>query len=152
VRLVGHAVQAERRLRPSKAAATALLLLVALVGCGSDDGGATAGDDGRSDTVVDISGTDAVGPMVAGSVAALVTCRDWEGADETERLATIADIRKQLAPQDSGIKEPELTDDEAEEVFDNACKIESSDGFRLYKLYAQAVGFVTLKRATEPNP
>ena len=87
--------------------------------------------------------------MVAGSVAALVTCRDWKGADEKERLATIADIRKQLAPQDSGIKLPELTDEEAAEVFDNSCEIESSGGFRLYKLYAQAAGFVTLKRAIE---
>jgi hypothetical protein len=89
--------------------------------------------------------------MVAGSVAALVTCRDWQGADEKERLATIADIRQQLAPQDSGIELPELTDEEAAEVFDNSCKIESSGGFRLYKLYAQAAGFVTLKRAIEPG-
>lgn len=152
MRLVGHAVQAERRLRPSKAlAAAALLLLVAVAGCGSNDGGATADDNRRPDTVVDISGTDPVGPKVAGSVAALVTCSDWKGADENQRLATIDDIRKQLAPQDSGIKIPELTDDEAEEAFDNACKIESSDGFRLYKLYAQAVGFVTLKRAIEAD-
>jgi hypothetical protein len=131
------------------AGAAALFLLIAAAGCGSDDRGAptTRNDSGP----VDISGTDPVGPLVAGSVAALVTCRDWEGANEDERLATIADIRKQLAPQDSGIKEPELTDDEAAEVFDNACKIESSDGFRLYKLYAQAAGFVTLKRAIEPD-
>jgi hypothetical protein len=149
VRLVGHAVQAERRLRAS---AAALLLLVALAGCGSDDGDGTAADAGRTDTVVDISGTDPVGPKVAGSVAALVTCRDWKGANDEQRLATIADIRRQLAPQDSGITEPELTDDEAEEVFDNACKIESSGGFRLYKLYAQAVGFVTLKREIEADP
>ena len=54
--------------------------------------------------------------MVAGSVAALVTCRDWKGANEKERLATIADIRSQLAPQDSGIEVPELTDEEAEGV------------------------------------
>ena len=132
-------------------AGAALLLLIALAGCGSDDGGDTAGDDGRSDTVVDISGTDPVGPMVAGSVAALVTCRDWQGADEQERLATIADIRKQLAPQDSGIEVPELTDEEAADVFDNSCEIESSGGFRLYKLYAQAAGFVTLKRAMDED-
>ena len=147
---MGHAIQAERRLRPSTGAAVALLLLVALAGCGSDDGGATAGDDGRTDTVVDISGTDPVGPKVAGSVAALVTCSDWKGADEDQRLATIDDIRKQLAPQDAGIELPELTDEEAAEVFDNSCEIESSGGFRLYKLYAQAAGFVTLKRAIEP--
>jgi hypothetical protein len=129
----------------------ALLLLIALVGCGSDDGGTTAGDDGRQDGVVDVSGTEPVGQMVAGSVAALVTCRDWEDADEKERLATIDDIRKQLAPQDSGIKLPELTDEEAAEVFDNGCGIESSGGFRLYKLYAQAAGFVPLKRAIEAD-
>jgi hypothetical protein len=131
------------------AGAAALLLLIALAGCGSDDGGATAGDDGRTDSVVDISGTEPVGPLVAGSVAALVTCRDWKGANEKERLATIADIRSQLAPQDSGIEVPELTDEEAEGVFDSGCEIEASGGFRLYKLYAQAAGFVTLKRAIE---
>lgn len=133
------------------AGAAVLLLLIALAGCGSDDGDGTASDDGRTDTVVDISGTEPVGPMVAGSVAALVTCRDWEGANAQERLATIADVRKQLAPQDSGIKEPELTDEEAAQVFDNGCEIEASDGFRLYKLYAQAAGFVTLKRQIEAD-
>jgi hypothetical protein len=141
-----------RRRAQARAAAltgAALLLLVALGGCGSDDGEATAPANGRPDAVVDVSGTEAVGPMVAGSVAALVTCRDWKGADEGERLATIADIRKQLGPQDSGIKLPELTDEEAGEVFDNGCKIDGSAGFRLYKLYAQAAGFVTLKRAVE---
>jgi hypothetical protein len=131
------------------AGAAALLLLITPLGCGSDDGDGTAGDGKPPDTVVDISGTDPVGQMVGGSVAALVTCRDWEGADEKERLATISDIRKQLAPQDSGIEVPQLTDEEAEEVFDNGCEIESSGGFRLYKLYAQAAGFVTLKRAIE---
>ena len=135
--------------RATALACVAALSLIALVGCGSDDGGATAGDDGRQDTVVDISGTEPVGQMVAGSVAALVTCRDWKGANEEERLATIADIRRQLAPQDSGIELPQLTDQEAAEVFDNGCEIESSGGFRLYKLYAQAAGFVTLKRAIE---
>jgi hypothetical protein len=131
------------------AGAAALLLVIGLAGCGSDDSGATAEENGQSDKVVDVSGTEPVGQMVAGSVAAMVTCSDWEGADADERLATIADIREQLAPQDSGIELPELTDEEAAEVFDNSCKIESSDGFRLYKLYAQAAGFVTLKRAIE---
>jgi hypothetical protein len=132
--------------RTIRRSAAALLLLVALGGCGSGDG-----KDSAQPEVVDVSGTEPVGPLVAGSVAALVTCRDWNGANEDERQATIADIRRQLAPQDSGIEEPELTDQEAEEVFDNGCKIESSGGFRLYKLYAQAAGFVTLKRAIEPD-
>ena len=130
-------------------AGAALVLLVALGGCGSDNGDDTAGADGRTDAVVDVSGTEPVGQMVAGSVAAQVNCSDWKGANDQERLATIDDIRKQLAPQDSGIELPELTDEEAAEVFDNSCKTEGSGGFRLYKLYAQAAGFVTLKRAIE---
>ena len=131
------------------ALAAALLLLIALVGCNSDDDGATAGRDAQPEGVVDVSGTEPVGQLVAGSVAAMVNCSDWEGANDEERLATIDDIREQLAPQDSGIELPELTDEEAAEAFDNGCKIEGSGGFRLYKLYAQAAGFVTLKRAIE---
>lgn len=129
----------------------ALLLLVGVGGCGSDDGDGrgTADGNGRADEVVDISGTDPVGEMLGGSVAALVTCRDWKGANEKERLATIDDIRRQLAPQDSGIELPQLTDEEAEEVFDNSCRPDWAEGFRLYKLYAQAAGFVTLKRELE---
>jgi hypothetical protein len=133
------------------ALAAALLLLIALAGCGSDDGGSTAARDAQPDGVVDVSGTEPVGQMVAGSVAAMVTCRDWKGANDEERLATIDDIRRQLAPQDSGIELPQLTDEEAAEVFDNACETEASGGFRLYKLYAQAAGFVTLKRAIEAD-
>lgn len=131
----------------------ALLLLIALGGCASDagdDDSAPAGS-GRADEVVDISGTDPVGQILAGSAAALVTCGDWKGANDEERLATIADIRRQLAPQDSGIELPQLTDDEAAEVFDNSCKPAWAQGFRLYKLYAQAAGFVTLKRALEES-
>lgn len=136
------------------ARAAVLLLLVGLGGCGSDDGGddgdgRAATDETRSGEVVDISGTDPVGQVVAGSVAALVTCSDWNGANEKERLATIADIRDQLAPQDEGIELPKLTDEEAAQVFDNACEPSHAAGFRLYKLYAQAAGFVTLKRAVE---
>jgi hypothetical protein len=132
-------------------AAAVLLVLVALGGCGSDegDGGEAAPGKARADEVVDISGTEPVGQMLGGSVAQLVTCRDWKGASGEERLATIADVRRQLAPQDSGIELPQLTDDEAEEVFDGSCGPEWAGGFRLYKLYAQAAGFVTLERALE---
>ena len=138
-------------MRGAALVAALLLLIAAFVGCGSDDGGSAPEGDAQPDGVVDVSGTEPVGQMVGGSVAAMVNCRDWQGADEGERLATIDDIRRQLAPQDSGIQLPELTDEEAAEVFDNACKTEGSGGFRLYKLYAQAAGFVTLKRAIEPD-
>ncbi len=84
--------------------------------------------------------------MTAGSVASLVECSDWSGADDAEKLATIADVRSQINLGDSGISAPELTDEEALELFDNACEPKYAQGFRLYKLYAHAVGFVELKR------
>ncbi|HYH58776.1 MAG TPA: hypothetical protein VD790_06105 [Thermoleophilaceae bacterium] len=124
-------------------------MLIALGGCGSDDDEPAAQADAEQGGVVDVSGTDPVGQMVAGSVAALASCRDWKGANEKERLATIADIRAQLAPQTDGLEIPQLTDEEAAEVFDNACEPGWAGGLRLYKLYAQAAGFVTLKRVAD---
>ena len=82
-------------------------------------------------------------------MAPLAMCSDWNGGSEPERLATIEDIRIQLAAQDSGITAPELTDEEARELFDNACEPSWAAGFRLYKLYARGVGFVELKREIE---
>ena len=131
------------------AVAGAAALLVALGGCGSDDGDDPVAEKAPSDRVVDISGTEPVGDRLGGSVAQLVNCRDWKGASQSERLATVADIRSQLAPQDEGIELPQLTDEEAQEVFDNSCEPTWAGGFRLYKLYAQAAGFVTLKRDLE---
>ena len=131
------------------AVAGAAALLVAIGGCGSEDSDSEGAGKSRPDQVVDISGTEPVGDKLGGSVAQLVTCRDWKGASEDERLATIADVRSQLAPQDSGIELPQLTDEEAAEVFDSSCRPAWAGGFRLYKLYAQAAGFVTLKRDLE---
>ena len=108
-----------------------------------------AGRNGQPDGVVDVSGTES-GRADGGRVGCRARhLQDWKGANEEERLATIDDIRGQLGAQDSGIKLPELTDEEAEEVFDNSCRPELGQGFRLYKLYAQAAGFVTLKRELE---
>ena len=76
------------------------------------------------------------------TVAALQPERQQPGAE-------CRDIRGQLGAQDSGIKLPELTDEEAEAVFDNACKPGWAEGFRLYKLYAQAAGFIGLERMLE---
>ena len=96
--------------------------------------------------MVDISGTEAVGPVTAGSVAQLADCGDWNAATEEQKLATIEDVRSQLSRPDSGISGPVLTDDEAMEAFDTSCEPSWAAGFRLYKLYARSVGFVELKR------
>jgi hypothetical protein len=135
-------------LRTGPLAAALLALAVALGGCGGGEEPSQARQD-RPAGPIDISGTDPVGQMIGGSVAPLAMCSDWKGASEPERLATIADIRTQLSAQDAGISAPELTDEEAEEMFDTACRPSWAAGFRLYKLYARAVGFVELKREIE---
>ena len=136
-----------------KAVATALagvVLAFAGAGCGSEEPTATAqATPDRPEGVVDISGTEPVGEMTAGSVASLVECRDWNAATPEEQLATIVDVRSQINLEDSGIDAPSLTDEEAQEMFDNSCEPTWAQGFRLYKLYARAAGWVTLKRAIE---
>lgn len=133
--------------RRAVTSAALLALAGALVaGCGSDGGPEESADSGE---VVDISGTEAVGEELAGSVAPLVECRDWNGADGAEKLATIEDVRSQQNRQDPGVEEIELTDEEAEEFFDSACAPPYAQGFRLYKLYARANSFLPLKRALD---
>ena len=125
--------------------------LLAMAGCGDEEPSEArqAEEQEQPDGPVDISGTDPVGQEIGGSSAPLATCADWNGADEGERLATVNEIRIQLAAQDSGIIAPELTDEEGEELFDGACEPSWAAGFRLYKLYARGVGFVELKREIE---
>lgn len=130
-------------------AALCAAVLLAVAGCGSDEGTEEPRAPSDPDAVVDISGTEAVGPVTAGSVALLADCGDWNGATEAERLATIEDVRSQLSRPDSGVTGPELTDAEATEVFDTSCEPKWAEGFRLYKLYARSVGFATLKRELE---
>ena len=130
--------------------------LVAIAGCGGDDEEAPPGTSAQADQqqedggVIDISGTDAVGENLAGSVAPLVECRDWNEATEEEKLATIEDVRSQISRQDVGIRSPRLSDEEALTIFDNTCEPPWAQGFRLYKLYARAVAFAPLARQLEP--
>ena len=136
--------------RTRRAAAAGLVLAALLAGCGGggSEPAREAGSESESE-VVDISGTEPVGEELAGSVAPLAECRDWNEATSEQKLATIADVRGQLNPPESGVEAPSLTDDEARELFDNACAADYAQGFRLYKLYANAVGFAPLARRLE---
>jgi hypothetical protein len=108
-------------------------LAVGLLACGGSD---------------DESGTEAepLGREAAGSVAPLAQCRDWNRGTEEEQLATIAEIRNQVNLESSAVEAPPLSDEEATEVFDNACAEGFARGFRLYVLYARAAGFAPLTR------
>ena len=139
------------RAKPARAfAVTLAAAALATAGCGSDPAASGAEGEGepaaREGEVVDIAGTEPVGEVTAGSVASLVECRDWNDADEGERLATIEDVRGQINLEDSGISAPALTDEEAAQVFDSSCRPVWAQGFRLYKLYARAAGWVQLQR------
>jgi len=137
------------RRRLAAVLAVAALALSACGGDGGDEPEAGGEPQRQSGGVIDISGTDAVGENLAGSVAPLVECRDWNGATEEEKLATIEDVRSQVSRQDVGIDAPVLSDEEALTIFDNTCEPVWAQGFRLYKLYARAVGFAPLARQLE---
>jgi hypothetical protein len=143
--------RAELKARTGLLAAVLLVIALplAMAGCGGEEPSQAGQPQDSAGAPIDISGTDPVGQEIGGSVAPLATCADWNGANEPERLATIEEIRNQLAAQDSGVIAPELTDDEAESMYDHACERSWAAGFRLYKLYARAVGFVELKREIE---
>jgi hypothetical protein len=101
---------------------------LALAGCG-DSGGET------TDAV------QGVGDVRVGSVSYLAQCRDWVAGTEEQRLATIADIRSQINTGDPGVQNPTLTDQQAYDVFEGACRHAYAAGFRLYKLYFRASAY-----------
>lgn len=150
-----------RRTELRAAAAAALIAAVVATASGCGSGSDAAGPEAEAaasgpEAVIDISGTEPVGDgatpvgeMTAGSVAQLVECRDWNEAAPDEQLATIEDVRSQINLADSGIDAPALTDEEATDLFDNACRPSWAAGFRLYKLYSRAAGFVTLNRVLD---
>jgi hypothetical protein len=117
-------------MRPASRLAGLLLgaCLLTVVGCG-DEGQPAAQPLGQSK---------------AGSVASLVQCTDWNAGDEAEKLATIADLRAQLGAADGSVEPPDLSDDQAMQLFDNQCRASYAASFRLYKLYARAATFAPL--------
>jgi hypothetical protein len=118
------------RLGASVAAALAVLALAGLSACGDEDGEPQAAG---------------VGEARLGSVAPLALCRDWRAGDERQRRATIDDIRRQVNVRDTPTPTPELSDALAYEVFQDACAEEFAAGFRLYKIYARAAAFQSLR-------
>ncbi len=110
-----------RRLLTGLLAGTAL---AALTGCGDSSTPAP---------------TEGVGPIKAGSTAALAQCSDWVAGSVDARIATIADIRGR-----SPDEERALTDEEAYQILDSACSNEFAQGFRLYKIYDRAEAFSSL--------
>jgi hypothetical protein len=113
----------------SAVAVAASVVVLALGACGED-----------SDSEEPVG----VGEVRIGSVAALAECRDWNAGNEEQQLATIDDIREQINLQDAPVEVPELSDERAYELFENACEPPYAKSFRLHKLYSRATGFSSL--------
>jgi hypothetical protein len=85
-----------------------------------------------------------VGNPSAGSVVQFADCGDWRRGNAAERFATIKELRGQLTPQTSRTAASPLADERAYEILDRACRFETAESLRLYKLYVRAQGFAPL--------
>jgi hypothetical protein len=85
-----------------------------------------------------------VGKPSAGSVVQFADCGDWRRGTSAERVATIEELRGQLTPQTSRTAASPLPDQRAYEILDRACRFETAESLRLYKLYVRAQGFAPL--------
>jgi hypothetical protein len=85
-----------------------------------------------------------VGNPSAGSVVQFADCGDWRRGSTAERFATIKELRGQLTPQTSRTAASPLADERAYEILDRACRFETAESLRLYKLYVRAQGFAPL--------
>lgn len=123
------------KLRATTSGTAALLLALFLPACGSGEEEPAA---------------EPVGESLAGSVAQLAECHDWLEASEEEKLATIEDVRSHVNLEGgTGLSAPELSDEEALEVFDTGCSRPTAYNYRLYKMYTRAVAFQPLKDIAE---
>jgi hypothetical protein len=95
------------------------------------------GSEGSSDEVPEYG----VGPVRAGSVAALADCGDWNEGTDAERWVTIEDIHNQLNQAVADGPKPNLPPEEAYALFERSCSRDYAVGFRLYKLYGRAAAF-----------
>jgi hypothetical protein len=110
--------------------AAALAAVASIAGCGDkEDSSARAKPVGRAS---------------AGSVVQVADCGDWRRGTTAERRATVEVLREQLTPQTSRTAESPLPDERAYEILDRACRFETADSLRLYKLYVRAQGFAPL--------
>jgi hypothetical protein len=106
----------------------ALACAALLAGCGGSDSSNTA------------SGA---GPRIAVPLR-LADCTDWRKADATERLGTVkelSDFAGGPVGQTPGHGNV-LDDKQAYNLLQNTCQNFYARGFKLYKLYVRAAGFI----------
>jgi hypothetical protein len=115
-----------------RAAAPLIWCVVVLGGCGGS---------GSSKKKVDYN----KGPGVARSIQT-ASCSDWQNGTEFQRRRTVVQLRNFAGGpigSSTGIQRgPVLDDERAYKVLQSYCVNYFARGFRLYKLYERAAGFV----------
>jgi hypothetical protein len=119
-------------------AAAALAVAASAAGCGDQE------DSPARSKPAGESSAKPVGKSSAGSVVQFADCGDWRRGSTPERFATIKALRGQLTPQASRTAASPLADERAYEILDRACRFETAQSLRLYKLYVRAQGFAPL--------
>ncbi len=102
--------------------------------------GACGGDAQQNQAALEGAG----GGAIAQSVS-LLSCQDWNDADASKRLDTIAQIESFASGPVTGEgvagEGSVLPEEQAYKLFERQCEPAYAAGFRLYKLYTQATGF-----------
>lgn len=117
------------------AAALLIATVLALAACGGD----TSGNE-SSDAGVNI-----------GAPINLADCSNWNDASAEERLGTIGQIQEFTGGPIAGTdqKGTVLDEQEAYDIFENACAPGYARAFKLYKLYGRAAAFSGYAEAIE---
>jgi hypothetical protein len=102
-------------------------LVLAVSACGGDTSSNESSDAGAN----------------VGAPINLADCTNWNDASVEERLGTIAQIREFTGGPIAGTEASGavLEDQEAYDLFENACSQDFARAFKLYKLYGRAAAF-----------
>jgi hypothetical protein len=117
--------------------AAALLIGLALAGCGGSEGD---------------SGEEGPGVQLDDPIE-LADCTDWNEGSVEERLGTIRQIRAFISTPvpGTGGRGVTLDDERAYDIFEEACSHSVAQGFTLYKLYVRAAAFSPESPAEPPQ-
>lgn len=110
-----------------RSTAAVLLIGLTLAGCGGSDGG----------------GSSRGGPGALDNPIELADCTDWNEGSVEERLGTISQIHAFISGPVPGTGGTGVTleDEDAYDLFEEACSHSVAQGFTLYKLYVRAAAF-----------
>jgi len=134
-----------QRLATLVATICAAVAIVGLSACGT-----AASDAGEGTTTGET--TLGVGEERAGSTSALAQCSDWVDGTDEEKQATVDDLYNLVNQAGADGPTPDLSDEDAFELFEKTCVQDYASTFRLYKLYLRSAAFAQIREASGVAP